>query len=205
MILDEFSIVGVSGSNMNWLKSKGYEIPTRIDNRGRLCAKKGVKIKVKVSDLLPKTSILVSVKCEDCGVERVVQYNTLVGRKNSQYLINGETPCSKCANHRMSGTNSPAYKHGNILWPQYRNNARRRGIEFNLTTVDFEKLVPGKCFYCGEKSNGIDRIDSNMGYDMINCVPCCTQCNFIKNNTPQDMFVKKIVAMYETFKKNGLI
>jgi len=63
-----------------------------------------------------KTSgIKVKVKCEDCGKERYIEYYSLAGRVNSQFLKTGETLCSKCANSRMSGKNSPAYKHGNIL------------------------------------------------------------------------------------------
>lgn len=205
MIINEFSQVGISGSNMKWLMSKGYIMPTTTDKRGRVSVKKGTKISVKTIDLLPKTSVEVQVMCEDCGEIRTIQYNTLAGRKNSQYLKTGETLCSKCANTRMSGINSHVYKHGNILYPQYRNNAKRRGIEFDLSVKEFETLIPGNCNYCGEKSNGIDRVYSDIGYKIENCVPCCAQCNFIKNNTPPDLFIKKIVNMYNTFKKNGLI
>ena len=30
------------------------------------------------------------------------------------------------------------------------------------------------------KANGIDRIDSTQGYELINSVPCCTICNRMK-------------------------
>jgi 5-methylcytosine-specific restriction endonuclease McrA len=30
--------------------------------------------------------------------------------------------------------------------------------------------------------NGLDRIDSNLGYSVANCVPCCTKCNYAKGN-----------------------
>ena len=33
-------------------------------------------------------------------------------------------------------------------------------------------------------ANGIDRKDSNIGYFIENCVPCCSQCNIAKGDTP---------------------
>lgn len=39
-------------------------------------------------------------------------------------------------------------------------------------------------------ANGIDRIDNNTGYELNNCVPCCSFCNFIKS----DMDSKEWVA-----------
>lgn len=40
------------------------------------------------------------------------------------------------------------------------------------------------CYYCGElrEYNGIDRIDSNIGYEDNNIVPCCEICNKMKSN-----------------------
>lgn len=47
------------------------------------------------------------------------------------------------------------------------------------------------------KANGIDRIDSTMGYTINNCVPCCSNCNMFKNDLSVDEFlnhVNKIVS-----------
>lgn len=205
MITQDYIEVKLGAANISHYKSKGYLLQTEKDNKGRIRVKKEIPLNIKVEDLPRTSNIKVEVECEDCGKKRLVQYNTLAGRENSQYLKTGETLCSKCANNRMSGKNSPVYKHGNILYPQYRNNAKRRNIEFNLSVNEFESLTPSICHYCGSESRGIDRIDSTKGYFMDNCVPCCTQCNFIKNNTPQKEFISKIVAMYNTFKKNKLI
>lgn len=205
MILNECIFVTLGPSNISHYSNMGYNLPIEKDKKGRNRVIREKKLKVKIKDLPRTSNVKVQVKCEDCGNVRSVQYNTLVGRKNSQYLKTGETLCSHCANSRMSGENSPVYKHGNILYPQYRNNARRRKIDFNLSVDEFETLTPGRCHYCGDESKGIDRIDSEKGYYYSNCVSCCSQCNFIKNNTPQNEFISKIVSMYETFKKNNLI
>lgn len=47
------------------------------------------------------------------------------------------------------------------------------------------------CFYCGiidaEKFNGIDRVDSSVGYIFANCVSCCWNCNDLKSNNSLEM------------------
>jgi 5-methylcytosine-specific restriction endonuclease McrA len=40
--------------------------------------------------------------------------------------------------------------------------------------------------------NGIDRIDSNKGYTMDNCVSCCWTCNRMKGNMTQQNFLEHI-------------
>lgn len=205
MILSEIVLVGINGLNIHHYENLGYEIQREKDSRGRVRVKRGTKILVKVKDLMKSSQVKVSCQCEDCGFIRMVQYDTLNNRKNSSYNKTGETLCQLCANKRMSGVNSGQYKHGNILYPQYRNNARRRNIEFSLTIDQFESLIPSTCFYCGDKSMGIDRMDSSKGYKIDNCVPCCSKCNFIKNTTSFDNFIIKIKNMYDHLKQGGLI
>ena len=38
------------------------------------------------------------------------------------------------------------------------------------------------CFYCGEESTGLDRVENNKGYTNANVVPCCKECNRLKSN-----------------------
>jgi hypothetical protein len=47
--------------------------------------------------------------------------------------------------------------------------------------------------------NGIDRKDNKGGYELDNCAPCCTVCNFLK----RDMAYSKWVAFLNRVKKNG--
>lgn len=76
--------------------------------------------------------------------------------------------------------------------------ARHRKIKFDLTLEHSAKLVSQKCHYCGSepsevfrktKTNGIDRIDSSLGYIKNNVVPCCKFCNFAKNDSSHKDFV----------------
>ncbi len=86
----------------------------------------------------------------------------------------------------------------------YRSGARRRGLQFDLTAPQFDALIVQACHYCGAPpsathgkkgkrepviANGIDRLDSALGYSPANCVPCCRTCNMAKMATPYADFV----------------
>lgn len=70
-----------------------------------------------------------------------------------------------------------------------------------ITIEDVKSLISSDCHYCGDKpshyrelsstkwvristvpTNGIDRKDSNLGYHLDNCVPCCARCNYLKRD-----------------------
>ena len=78
---------------------------------------------------------------------------------------------------------------------EYKSGAKKRNIEFKLNDDTCFELFNKKCFYCNDcndfnKINGIDRIDSTKSYEIENCVSCCKQCNFMKNDTNQEKFIK---------------
>ena len=71
---------------------------------------------------------------------------------------------------------------------------QRRQLEWKLTIEEFEKIIRQPCYYCGEmdgKFSGVDRIDSNKGYTIENCVPCCKTCNRMKRTMSPQEFVKR--------------
>ncbi len=37
--------------------------------------------------------------------------------------------------------------------------------------------------------NGIDRVNNEMGYEPLNVVPCCQECNFAKCKMSKDEFI----------------
>ena len=96
----------------------------------------------------------------------------------------------------------------------YRAKRNTRNKAFGLSLDDFKKITEQKCFYCGEYTTGknycgIDRLDSSIGYEKWNVVPCCTTCNTMKmdmnvNEWIQNM--KKVVDRAEIIEKElGLI
>jgi hypothetical protein len=106
----------------------------------------------------------------------------------------------------------------NYLFNNCTRGAKMRNHEFNLTYSEFESIIFKDCYYCGiepQKAtnkiiivrgntneppiyyNGIDRIDSNIGYTMDNCVPCCSICNYMKHTLDTESFLKKIESIYK--------
>ena len=85
----------------------------------------------------------------------------------------------------------------NQTFSSYVKEAKRRSIEFQLSKHIFCDIVRKNCHYCGEindekKFNGIDRMDSAVGYLLENCVSCCSLCNYLKNKYSVDTFIKRI-------------
>lgn len=86
--------------------------------------------------------------------------------------------------------------------------AKYRELEWNLTKDEFKQLVEKNCHYCGSAPknikktcngcyihNGLDRINSDLGYDLNNVVPCCIICNRAKSNLTQIEFQNWINAL----------
>ena len=50
------------------------------------------------------------------------------------------------------------------------------------------------CYYCGDESSGIDRVDSGScpTYSSGNMVPCCGDCNSMKHVLPKNTFLHHI-------------
>lgn len=89
----------------------------------------------------------------------------------------------------------------------YKRGANKRGVEFSLTDGEFKSIVSLNCFYCGSAPsiaesyinrsngfaytiNGIDRLNSNIGYVNGNVVPCCQRCNFSKGKLNSASFIE---------------
>lgn len=94
----------------------------------------------------------------------------------------------------MTATEFDLYAARHLVWKS--DNAKKRGIEFNLTITSMKNLLGSKsCYYTGiplTKSTGkegelklsdftIDRIDGSKGYVKGNVVACCHAANQMKN------------------------
>lgn len=144
----------------------------------------------------------------DCGGQK---------RIPATEIIRGKTVSCGCV-FRLRTT---PHEDGNIkrVLKDYRTNARRRGYEWSLTKEQALSLFAENCFYCGQppnniqKSNGvdsfihngIDRLDSQIGYIKDNCVSCCTRCNYSKGVMPVEEFLKFISSVYDNLVKSGMI
>lgn len=66
-----------------------------------------------------------------------------------------------------------------------KKSAKRRGLLVDMTLDQYMLLLEDKtCHYCknglAETGSSLDRKNSNLGYSVENCVPCCTDCNMIR-------------------------
>jgi hypothetical protein len=71
-----------------------------------------------------------------------------------------------------------------------RRGAKRRGYEWSLSFIDFQKLWQQPCNYCGDDIGtiGLDRMNPEIGYTMANVVSCCWVCNWMKRHLTISQF-----------------
>lgn len=97
-----------------------------------------------------------------------------------------------------------------------KSKSKYRKLEFNLSKDFVYHISLKNCYYCSKKPenifytksniykfyySGIDRVDNNLGYLEYNCVPCCKQCNYAKNNHTIDFFIQHVKNINEIINK----
>ena len=162
----------------------------------------------------------------DCGNEKTVVSDNLSSGKSKS------CGCLKAEFLSKSGNQFGLYENRElaILKVQY-SHLKRRSLKKSKTCIvmefdDFYKMSLLPCFYCGFENskklgdrtygkssgkllsdttvscNGIDRLDSALGYTLENCVPCCKYCNTAKNTMLVGDFLSWVSRVYE-FNKLG--
>lgn len=103
-------------------------------------------------------------------------------------------------------------KSPHVRYKIYQNNAKHKDRNFDLTENEFCEITSKPCTYCGEYSdtyngelfNGVDRIDSDLGYSIDNCVPCCTTCNRMKLDLNVNNWISKMSQIINHFDPKSL-
>ena len=151
--------------------------------------------------------IFIECKC-DCGT---------IGIVRKDYLLKGGSKSCGCLIKETSAATGRARRtknsYLNNLYGEKKRSAKYRQLDFELTKEEFESLIIRPCYYCGEPAklhdgihnrvglkfpiNGIDRLNSNIGYIMHNCVPSCFKCNSMKMDIPKEDFLDRIKKIYE--------
>jgi hypothetical protein len=136
--------------------------------------------------------------------------------KSSADLLSGRTKSCNCL-LKEGAANRFKTKDGTAglrkAFATRKSQAKHRGILFALTLREFETLVTEPCHYCGQSGtmetfsasknaehreqnkfdhNGVDRVDSDRGYAIDNCVSCCSICNVMKNTLTVAEFIYHI-------------
>jgi len=153
-----------------------------------------------------------NVRCE-CGSEKVLPY---------AHLAYGNTVSCGCYKKEGNSHKKPEGESSfNAKYNSYKTRAKRhkKNLVFELTKQEFKDIIVKPCHYCGcegqegflpkkktngvFKSNGIDRVDSSIGYTKTNCVPCCSVCNKMKLEMPYEVFLAQVQRIYNASKERN--
>lgn len=127
-------------------------------------------------------------------------------------ISGGNTKSCGCRLGRLN----PSYKGEHYscvsyLMNNYKQSAKKRGLEFSLSRDFFSVLISGNCHYCGVppnrlkysdnsvdtplRYNGIDRVDNGIGYTPDNSISCCKECNFLKKDSSYIDFITRVFSI----------
>lgn len=149
-------------------------------------------------------------KCE-CGKIVSIRKDSLIGTKKTY-----SCGCLQKEASRKTGISCRKPKGVvpfNYIIYNYRKRAEKKGRCFDLTEDEFRGLIEANCYYCGSPPsnrafnakkpddefiyNGIDRIDTRLGYTKENVVSCCGNCNYAKSDLTQEEFFNLIEKIYK--------
>lgn len=147
------------------------------------------------------------VQCT-CGNKQIVSCSKLRCADYKQ--------CSDCSFKARSEKAVQVSQFEQIFRRLVLERCKKHNIEVTITVNDYENLSKQNCFYCNDAPkkvnrfanrkyvntedlyvNGVDRLDSKIGYIFENCVPCCTSCNYAKHTLTYDEFMDKILKIYK--------
>lgn len=152
-----------------------------------------------------------NVICTYCNTESV---------QSIAHLRNNPGSCMSCKYERMNKIptlDAPR----NCVKSNYVSGAKSRNLEFNLSDEEFDKLIFSNCYFCGEepseyksdlhfnktnevfKRNGIDRLNSDLGYYKENTVSCCPTCNLMKMTLSSEVFINHVSKIYQNLVNKG--
>ena len=101
------------------------------------------------------------------------------------------------------------------LFNNRKNQAKYRNLQWSIDFESFLQYTSSNCHYCGTQPscsthfgnsglkryngayiyNGLDRIDSSLGYIEGNIVPCCASCNRMKMDLKYDTFIALVLKI----------
>lgn len=115
--------------------------------------------------------------CKDCKqLKAIDEFNTHSPAKNLHRRY-----CIECEKKRVRIRS----KQTKERWMAAKRRAAGSGEIWDISLETFGSLLSLPCHYCGGELNptgcGLDRRENATGYTESNVVPCCKQCNVVKN------------------------
>lgn len=170
-------------------------MPVKVDVTGK---RFGRLVALRSTDVSKSGGYLWECRC-DCGKIAKVGVGYLnFGKTKSCGCLHDEMARDFCISKRKSGA---ALRR---LFENYKSNAAKGKRDFNLSLEEFTAFTSSKCYYCNAKPaakigtweiylyNGIDRLDSSLGYVLGNCASCCWECNQLKSTLDETSFLNAI-------------
>ena len=106
------------------------------------------------------------------------------------------------------------YRHSlSARYKKYQIGADERNLSFSISLEEFDNITKQPCFYCGDLPEdqfgnhftGVDRIDSSIGYEIENVVPCCAECNRMKLNYDLLDWTQKLLKIVNNLMNDDVI
>ena len=147
--------------------------------------------------------IAVKKEWKENNYDKVVTYwvesrAKLIEENTEEYLKKGAENAKNWreANpEKVNEINIQKIENINYHYKNYRLSAETRRLDFPLTKEEFIVIVSLPCYYCGiiqpKGFNGIDRLDSTIGYSLDNCKSCCEMCNMMKGSSGPIIFIHR--------------
>lgn len=215
MLLTKEVEVDVSGSCYNYYSNLGYNIPKRIDNRGRFTVPRNTIIKVKINDLPLTSNKRVRYKCDNCGKIIDIDYSDYTAKNFGL----GDF-CKQCSCVYVSGERCHMWNHNLTDEERYAQNISLRATKDKKKFVKKVLLRDNyKCLKCGNNTRDLQvhHLDGwhwckERRYDVSNGATLCTKChqNFHmmygnKNNTKEQFFEWSKLSLEDIKDYNGNI
>ncbi len=171
--------------------------------------KNGSKILERSEDL---KTVKYQCKCGDIYDLRCNLLRIRVDRGKELQCVN----CSRIE-QKVLKSNTDYNVYLRAVYKMLVKGADYRKIHLEITEEEVSEIMNQDCSYCGQeptlynypeqsisnfKRNGIDRIDSELGYIKNNCIPCCKNCNSMKLNLRQKEFLEQVDKIYKHQHKN---
>lgn len=138
--------------------------------------------------------------CSRCGIRKPVsEYHHNRWRKHG-YM----DECKSCVSSRAQN-----YYNSNGNMKSRLRIMKRRDPDMTLTEEEINGMWQeqgGKCYYSGldmtldpghKETWSVDRVDPSKGYNLENCVLCCSAVNMMKQDFELPEFRRYIAAIYE--------
>ena len=150
------------------------------------------KERYKKSNLEGKTIIpFAEQKCNKCKENKPI--DCFYKNNSRKWGIN--TTCMPCERSKMLNFNAT----DKGRYGAHRRGARIRNLNFDISLEQYIQIAYKPCNYCGKffrkNTNGIDRVDNNVGYVFENCVACCLVCNRMKNDLEKEEFFNHLLLI----------